>query len=56
MEHSQVPVGVIQQGILEVLEAYPEVFKDTIALPPVRAQVHKITLLPSHGPVNVRPY
>ncbi|CAJ2637620.1 unnamed protein product [Trifolium pratense] len=56
MQHSQVSEGVTQQNIVEVLEGFPEVFKDTIALPPVRTQVHKITLMPNHGPVNVRPY
>ncbi|PNX95727.1 retrotransposon-related protein [Trifolium pratense] len=56
LEQKQESVEVIQRNVAEVLKAYPEVFTDKLALPPVRAQVHRINLLPNHGPVNVRPY
>jgi hypothetical protein len=46
----------IQKKIMEVLTDFPGVFKEQIALPPERSQVHQINLLPNHGPVNVRPY
>lgn len=48
--------GTEEETMVEVLNLYPEVFKDKLTLPPRREQVHRITLLPNQGPVNVRPY
>ncbi|PNX57444.1 hypothetical protein L195_g050404 [Trifolium pratense] len=51
-----VTLAVIQKGIVNVLEMFPEVLKDKLAVPPAREQMHRINLLPNHGSVNVRPY
>jgi len=47
---------VVSEGVNTILKEFSEVFQEQIQLPPERTQVHRINLLPEHGPVNVRPY
>lgn len=47
---------VVSEGVNTILKEFSEVFQEQIQLPPKRTQVHRINLLPEHGPVNVRPY
>lgn len=47
---------VVSEGVNTILKEFSEVFQEQIQLPPKRTQVHRINLLPEHGPANVRPY
>jgi len=42
--------------LAELLNLFPEVFKDVVGLPPKREVEHSIILEPGVGLVNVRPY
>jgi hypothetical protein len=53
---SQFKKKVENQELMELLNQFSEVFKDSIRLPPERSQVQQIKLFLDHGPVSVRPY
>lgn len=45
-----------QRALEHLLDNFPEVFQETLRLPPERNQVHPINLQPEQGPISVRPY
>lgn len=46
----------VQPEVKVILDEFSGVFSEALGLPPSRSHDHKIPLLDSHGPVNVRPY
>lgn len=46
----------VEPNLQALLDHYSSLFQEPKGLPPIRAHDHKIPLIPSHGPVSVRPY
>jgi hypothetical protein len=48
--------GYIQADLQEVLQAFEDLFREQLGLPPKRNHDHQIVLKAEGGPINVRPY
>ncbi|GJR80311.1 hypothetical protein Tco_0151096 [Tanacetum coccineum] len=56
MEQAESIKAKLEPKLQEVIDVYVEVFAVPNKLPPVRSQDHKIQLMPSTSPINIRPY
>nr|GEV61137.1 hypothetical protein [Tanacetum cinerariifolium] len=47
---------VLKPGLTQIMEKFSDVFEVSHELPPKRSHDHRIPLIPSNPPVNIRPY
>nr|GEY96682.1 reverse transcriptase [Tanacetum cinerariifolium] len=47
---------VLKPGLTQIMEKFSDVFEVSHELPPKRSHDHRIPLIPSNRPVNIRPY